>query len=53
MTSEDYRRLLNNDRKIMSLEDFDNTLMYFARLFHEEKINPKKKYERKKIYCDN
>lgn len=38
MTSENYRQMLNNefDSKEMSKEDFDNTLMYFAMLYHKE-----------------
>jgi hypothetical protein len=37
-TSEDYRRILNLEykNKELSKEDFDNTLMHFAMLFHKE-----------------
>ena len=38
MTSKNYRQLLNNEfeSKEMTKEDFDNTLMYFATLYHAE-----------------
>lgn len=38
MTSENYRQLLNNEfeAKEMTKEDFDNTLMHFAMLYHKE-----------------
>lgn len=38
MTSENYRRTLNLEYKNQELtqEDFDNTLMHFAKLYHEE-----------------
>jgi len=38
MTSENYRQLLNNEfeAKEMAKEDFDNTLMHFAMLYHKE-----------------
>lgn len=38
MTSENYRQLLNNEfeAKEMTKEDFDNTLMHFAMLYHTE-----------------
>lgn len=40
MTSDDYRRILNNERDALELspEDFDNTLMHFAKLYHEEQM---------------
>lgn len=40
MNAEQYRQLLNNDRKSqeMTEEDFDNTLMHFAELYHKEKL---------------
>lgn len=38
MTSENYRQILNNefDSKEISKEDFNNTLMHFAMLYHKE-----------------
>jgi len=38
MTSEDYRRLLNNERDSLEMtpEEYDNTLMHFAKLYHQE-----------------
>ena len=41
MTSDDYRRILNNERDALELspEDFDNTLMHFAKLYHEEQMH--------------
>jgi hypothetical protein len=42
MKSEDYRKLINNERFSLDLteEEFDNTLMHFAKLYHQEqKIN--------------
>ena len=40
MTSENYRQLLNNEFKAkeMTKEDFDNTLMHFAMLYHKEQL---------------
>lgn len=40
MTSENYRQLLNNEfeAKEMTKEDFDNTLMHFAMLYHKEQL---------------
>lgn len=40
MTSENYRQILNiayqhND---LTMEDFDNTLMHFAMLYHKEQL---------------
>jgi len=39
MTSEDYRRLLNNERDSLEMtpEEYDNTLMHFAKLYHQER----------------
>jgi hypothetical protein len=38
MKSEDYRKLINNERFSLDLteEEFDNTLMHFAKLYHQE-----------------
>ena len=38
MKSEDYRKLINNERFSLNLteEEFDNTLMHFAKLYHQE-----------------
>ena len=38
MTSEDYRWLLNNERDSLEMtsEEYDNTLMHFAKLYHQE-----------------
>ena len=43
MTSENYRIVLNNEYKNneLSQEEFDNTLMNFAMLFHKEQLNIK------------
>jgi hypothetical protein len=40
MTSENYRTLLNNEYKNqeLSADDFDNTLMHFAKLYHAEQL---------------
>lgn len=40
MTSENYRELLNNEYNVKELnqEDFDNTLMHFAMLYHKEQL---------------
>lgn len=40
MKSENYRQLLNNEfeAKEMTKEDFDNTLMHFAMLYHKEQL---------------
>jgi hypothetical protein len=40
MNSENYRQVLNNefDSKEMSKEDFDNTLIEFAKVFHQEQL---------------
>ena len=40
MTIENYRQLLNNEfeAKEMTKEDFDNTLMHFAMLYHKEQL---------------
>lgn len=45
MKSEDYRRLINNERFSSDLteEEFDNTLMHFAKLYHEEQQSNKGK----------
>jgi len=52
MTSENYRQILNNefDIKEMSKEDFDNTLMHFAMLYHKEQLTLLNDKEIKK--CD-
>ena len=44
MSSENYRQLLNNEfkSKEMSSEDFDNTLMHFAMLYHKEQVQIKR-----------
>ena len=41
MNSEHYRQILNNEfkSKEMTPEDFDNTLMHFAKLVREECVN--------------
>lgn len=38
MKSEDYRQLINNERFFLDLteEEFDDTLMHFAKLYHQE-----------------
>jgi hypothetical protein len=38
MKSENYRTLLNNEYKNqeLSADDFDSTLIYFAKLYHAE-----------------
>jgi hypothetical protein len=48
MSSENYRQLLNSDRESLEMtpEDFDNTLMHFAELFHAEQM------KKKNIECD-
>ena len=48
MSSENYRQVLNNEfkSKEMSSDDFDNTLMQFAMLYHKEQ---KRKIERDDI----
>lgn len=40
MTSENYRQLLNNEfnNKELTKEEFDNTLMHFAMLYHKEQL---------------
>ena len=40
MTSENYRQLLNAERDSLEMtkEDFDNTLMHFAMLYHKEQL---------------
>lgn len=40
MNSENYRQILNNEfeSKEMSKEDFDNTLMQFAFIYHQEQL---------------
>lgn len=40
MTSENYRQLLNKEYEDqeMTKEDFDNTLMHFAMLYHKEQL---------------
>jgi len=40
MKSENYRQLLNHEfeAKEMTKEDFDNTLMHFAKLYHKEQL---------------
>jgi len=40
MKSENYRTLLNNEYKNqeLSADDFDNTLMHFAKLYHAEQL---------------
>jgi hypothetical protein len=40
MTSENYRQLLNAERDNLEMtnEDFDNTLMHFAMLYHKEQL---------------
>ena len=40
MKSEDYRQILNNEFKYKEItqEDFDNTLMHFAMLYHKEQL---------------
>lgn len=40
MTSENYRRLLNNEYNVKELtqEEFDDTLMHFAMLYHKEQL---------------
>lgn len=41
MTSENYRQLLNTERDSLEMtkEDFDNTLMHFAKLYHKEQLD--------------
>ena len=41
MESENYRQLLNTEYKVQGLTsfEFDDTLMHFAMLYHEEQIN--------------
>ncbi len=38
MESKDYRQILNNEyiNHYLTPEDFDSTLMHFAKLYHEE-----------------
>jgi len=36
MTSKDYKRVLITDRHELTDADFENTLMHFAKLYHEE-----------------
>ena len=40
MKSENYRQLLNHEfeAKEMTKEDFDNTLVHFAKLYHKEQL---------------
>lgn len=40
MTSENYRQLLNNEYNVKELnqEEFDDTLMHFAMLYHKEQL---------------
>jgi len=40
MKSENYRTLLNNEYKNqeLSADDFDNTLIHFAKLYHAEQL---------------
>jgi len=38
MKAENYRQLLNLERTSLSSEDYDNTLMYFAELYHKEQV---------------
>jgi len=40
MTSENYRTLLNNEYKNqeLSADDFDSTLIHFAKLYHAEQL---------------
>jgi len=40
MSSENYRSVLNTEYKAQELtkEDFDNTLMHFAELYHKEQL---------------
>ena len=41
MTSENYRRILKAEYHFqeLTIEDFDNTLMHFAKLYHKEQLN--------------
>jgi len=41
MTSENYRQLLNNECKPKELtkDEFDDTLMHFAMLYHKEQLS--------------
>jgi hypothetical protein len=41
MTSDNYRSILNTSyiTQELSDEDFDNTLMHFAELYHKEQLN--------------
>ena len=45
MTSENYRRILKAEYHFqeLTIEDFDNTLMHFAELYHKEQLNKIKK----------
>lgn len=36
MTSKDYKRVLITDRHELTDADFENTLMHFAKLYHQE-----------------
>jgi len=36
MESKDYKRVLITDRHELTDADFENTLMHFAKLYHEE-----------------
>ena len=40
MKSENYRQLLNNERHSLEMTDkeYDNTLMHFAKLYHQEQV---------------
>lgn len=40
MKSENYRQLLNNEKHSpeMTAKEYDNTLMHFAMLYHQEQI---------------
>ncbi len=39
MTSKDYKRVLITDRHELTDADFENTLMHFAKLYHQEQTS--------------
>ena len=50
MDSENYRKLLVRERfkKDLNQEDYENTLQYYAELYHNEMINKIKTKKEKK-----
>jgi len=53
MESKDYKRVLITDRHELTDADFENTLMHFAKLYHQEQPDVVGRSEQFKCHCCN